>query len=224
MPLTISPFSGSSPLARGLHLLSRNGVFNMGIIPARAGFTRSLPQNPARDEDHPRSRGVYVPSAGVARAVGGSSPLARGLLAQATQASAEIRIIPARAGFTAGEEGRLVLAWDHPRSRGVYRVSYSPMHCQSGSSPLARGLPLASPGVMWSTGIIPARAGFTPSRIIQVPQESDHPRSRGVYGLVGMKSRLIPGSSPLARGLLRLSSTRRRTRWIIPARAGFTPQ
>ena len=51
----------------------------------------------------------------------------------------------------------------------------------------------------------------------------DHPRSRGVYP--GSPSGMVPpsGSSPLARGLRRLAAVLRRSRWIIPARAGFTP-
>jgi len=50
--------------------------------------------------DHPRSRGVYVrphPGGGASR---GSSPLARGLLINLTGHDVNIRIIPARAGFT----------------------------------------------------------------------------------------------------------------------------
>ena len=38
--VTIEPGSGSSPLARGLHLVPVGRVDSKGIIPARAGFTR----------------------------------------------------------------------------------------------------------------------------------------------------------------------------------------
>ena len=51
---------------------------------------------------------------------------------------------------------------------------------------------------------------------------TDHPRSRGVYGMV---LRLIisgVGSSPLARGLRTGSRRGLECRRIIPARAGFT--
>ena len=93
-----------------------------------------------------------------------------------------MRIIPARAGFTAvegglgpGEVGSSPLARglrplcrhmaacssDHPRSRGVYRASCHETGPPAGSSPLARGLP--HPGLLVDEliGIIPARAGFT---------------------------------------------------------------
>ena len=50
----------------------------------------------------------------------------------------------------------------------------------------------------------------------------DHPRSRGVYDGEGSASLNLPGSSPLARGLLTSVTHRRSERGIIPARAGFT--
>ena len=98
-PLVIRSTSGSSPLARGLHVLGFGSDDDSRIIPARAGFTPARPGTwprpriiPARAgftrgpasrsrlrRDHPRSRGVYV--AGVTWRVApcGSSPLARGL-------------------------------------------------------------------------------------------------------------------------------------------------
>ena len=51
------------------------------IIPARAGFTVARRGSLTRSEDHPRSRGVYICVVEVLGGRGGSSPLARGLLA-----------------------------------------------------------------------------------------------------------------------------------------------
>ena len=51
--------AGSSPLARGLPLLSPLTMISQGIIPARAGFTSRLRGDHRDREDHPRSRGVY---------------------------------------------------------------------------------------------------------------------------------------------------------------------
>ena len=50
---------GSSPLARGLR--DSPGLHNhdLGIIPARAGFTRRSARHRWLRSDHPRSRGVY---------------------------------------------------------------------------------------------------------------------------------------------------------------------
>ena len=70
---------GSSPLARGLPLLSMPTVGGEGIIPARAGFTDTAPLLLLATRDHPRSRGVYGGVYPGTRFRVGSSPLARGL-------------------------------------------------------------------------------------------------------------------------------------------------
>ena len=137
---------------------------------------------------------------------------------------------------------RLGPRWDHPRSRGVYSAAppyrlISPDHPRSrgvylwprkypgftkGSSPLARGLPVLVEELFPVIRIIPARAGFTLTASPRRAVESDHPRSRGVY--VHPRHRLLAqlGSSPLARGLRRISSNAVILPRIIPARAGFT--
>ena len=134
---------GSSPLARGLLVVSASLVFIVGIIPARAGFTpgRRGARYPSRD--HPRSRGVY------ALPVGAESPLNR--------------IIPARAGFTPPPSASCPRPSDHPRSRGVYFSMFVASFFASGSSPLARGLRLHIWAEPATHRIIPARAGFTVS-------------------------------------------------------------
>ena len=71
-----------------------------------------------------------------------------------------------------------------------------------GSSPLARGLLKAPVHITGATGIIPARAGFT-------PRGFDSPVRHG-------------GSSPLARGLRLPGRGHLGQGGIIPARAGFT--
>ena len=50
---------GSSPLARGLLAAAHERGFNVGIIPARAGFTDFEAFLNDSRVDHPRSRGVY---------------------------------------------------------------------------------------------------------------------------------------------------------------------
>ena len=74
-----APAPGSSPLARGLLDEPADPARDLGIIPARAGFTR--PRRPSQNgrRDHPRSRGVYTALADLPPAHRGSSPLARGL-------------------------------------------------------------------------------------------------------------------------------------------------
>ena len=92
--------SGSSPLARGLHVILSAGNEGGGIIPARAGFTCPAGRASSVPTDHPRSRGVYWTPATVESPVSGSSPLARGLPRGTPARVRLLGIIPARAGFT----------------------------------------------------------------------------------------------------------------------------
>ena len=172
---------GSSPLARGLPSQISQTQQRAGIIPARAGFTRSCSGASGVRADHPRSRGVYVQATLGNVLARGSSPLARGL-----PRTRQVRRRP---------------AGDHPRSRGVYGDEARPGGGVRGSSPLARGLLRERTRTHATEGIIPARAGFT---LIRVPGRvtcTDHPRSRGVYKVRTRRSRRPAGSSPLARGL-----------------------
>ena len=172
--------------------------------------------------DHPRSRGVYGCCQSALVAAAGSSPLARGLHDGYQQAKRYARIIPARAGFTCPSRTAWSGLADHPRSRGVYIACAACWGTTPGSSPLARGLLELLPRAAHQDGIIPARAGFTPTGDDRADQLEDHPRSRGVYRTTGWAGASAGGSSPLARGL-----RGRRRRFgapcrIIPARAGFT--
>ena len=199
---SVSPDSGSSPLARGLRLLLPGPPLRPGIIPARAGFTARATR--ARDcrPDHPRSRGVYSTTHTDETWTWGSSPLARGLPESGADQTVLLRIIPARAGFTPGSGEWRTGSADHPRSRGVYAGLNGYQVPARGSSPLARGLRMSGTRRPTLGGIIPARAGFTTGT-----------RSR---------CRRRCGSSPLARGLPPAKTAENMPRRIIPARAGFT--
>ena len=195
------PDGGSSPLARGLRPAGAGRLDPEGIIPARAGFTHPRLRRHARGPDHPRSRGVYRRPGRFLTPSEGSSPLARGLPSRAPERPAPGRIIPARAGFT----GHLVritgMRQDHPRSRGVYKVTLCSGVLDVGSSPLARGLRVVAASRRSTTGIIPARAGFTAPLHARPAGHRDHPRSRGVYSNAPGDGAVASGSSPLARGL-----------------------
>ena len=233
---------GSSPLARGLPWRIWPGCSRLGIIPARAGFTRLSQWSHEVPPDHPRSRGVYYLWTDAGQFGAGSSPLARGLQASHTPSCTGRRIIPARAGFTPRPPRRRPAAQDHPRSRGVYAaraalvrgredhprsrgvytlIIRAPYH-PDGSSPLARGLPPRDLASLTRRRIIPARAGFTALWRGPAGPHPDHPRSRGVYMIASAHMGSRRGSSPLARGLPGIRRWRRRRSGIIPARAGFT--
>ena len=132
---------GSSPLARGLRRPRYRPRYGHGIIPARAGFTRTTTSTRSTEA--------------------GSSPLARGLPVNLHLADGRVGIIPARAGFTCWSRTPLGGRADHPRSRGVYGRRRDPPAGANGSSPLARGLPPLQFPTVDAFGIIPARAGFT---------------------------------------------------------------
>ena len=193
--------AGSSPLARGLRPERAGQAAGDGIIPARAGFTRSPAPAATAPPDHPRSRGVYGGVNLQTIETDGSSPLARGLRRRRARPRWCRRIIPARAGFTA--RGRV--PWrgdgDHPRSRGVYLHARVCTVYDGGSSPLARGLHGPAEGEGLAHRIIPARAGFTPPAASGWWAPRDHPRSRGVYRPGRSPCPRMIGSSPLARGL-----------------------
>ena len=95
---------------------------------------------------------------------------------------------------------------------------------ETGSSPLARGLPGDVRILGGLLGIIPARAGFTLHNARVLVHGQDHPRSRGVYSSHAAFSPPATGSSPLARGLHAYGVRRLNEKGIIPARAGFTDQ
>ena len=213
---------GSSPLARGLRDVGPGPGADVGIIPARAGFTHQRGRLHHEPGDHPRSRGVYRPRRPPARPRPGSSPLARGLRDIPHEGSQRRRIIPARAGFTPRARPSSRSSPDHPRSRGVYRFLDAVRATGHGSSPLARGLRVTRVTVRRLDRIIPARAGFTGTPSTCPPTGTDHPRSRGVYARDTLTAYLDAGSSPLARGLRQPGDGRGGRSGIIPARAGFT--
>ena len=202
---TLSPLldAGSSPLARGLHRQDPVSAPGRGIIPARAGFTPRSASWAERNGDHPRSRGVYRIASAKAPWAVGSSPLARGLHPLGRWQRLDDGIIPARAGFTRGDDRHHRRHGDHPRSRGVYLSAGTYRFSMMGSSPLARGLLGEGPTSAPTAGIIPARAGFTRSASTRIRPTRDHPRSRGVYAVMGGLPGSGFGSSPLARGLPR---------------------
>ena len=133
-------WDGSSPLARGLHGGLLVGPGEPRIIPARAGFTFHAGCRLPSHGDHPRSRGVYYGLWLYRLKNDGSSPLARGLPPWPSPAHLDLRIIPARAGFTVFLPVFVGGAQDHPRSRGVYLSTLGRLGHWFGSSPLARGL------------------------------------------------------------------------------------
>ncbi len=133
--------AGSSPLARGGPPGEGARDGQDGLIPARAGRTRSAQASSCRRRAHPRSRGEDDEPAANAAPVPGSSPLARGgHRGDAGSAGAE-GLIPARAGRTVSSVSAMSALRAHPRSRGEDSFTSWKSATGQGSSPLARGGP-----------------------------------------------------------------------------------
>ena len=171
---------------------------------------------------HPRSRGEHWDTLTRLRETCGSSPLARGTRTNRRHWVGRRRLIPARAGNT----GLYIFASSsraaHPRSRGEHFLRTLRVRSVSGSSPLARG---TLPVVIFQVAVnrlIPARAGNTSRNAHGTRAGSAHPRSRGEHFASLLEHAAVPGSSPLARGTLRLSARTRGRPRLIPARAGNT--
>ena len=116
----------------------------------------------------------------------------------------------------------MMLAPDHPRSRGEYAIIKAGQAGKQGSSPLSRGIPLDAYMSALRQGIIPALAGNTCDLLKMSTRCTDHPRSRGEYISTSLAEDYRAGSSPLSRGILRPRLLYQIPRGIIPALAGNT--
>ncbi len=153
---------GSSPRARGTRCCGVLHLLPSRFIPAGAGNTKSLAENPFTVPVHPRGRGEHAAPAVRAPPSFGSSPRARGTRADAGPQRLHLRFIPAGAGNTAEELPTSHCRSVHPRGRGEHGKRKGPFPFLSGSSPRARGTRhhRTAYGRRWR--FIPAGAGNTP--------------------------------------------------------------
>jgi len=214
--------TGSSPLARGGRGRPVDGDPARGLIPARAGRTRSPRPLAASARAHPRSRGADTRSAVRLRRMTGSSPLARGGRAVGQPDLLLTGLIPARAGRTRRRGPCSPSRRAHPRSRGAdFLIDFAALLCP-GSSPLARGGHLLGLDDRGHPGLIPARAGRTRRSTIPSGVLRAHPRSRGADSPLTSPCVWVWGSSPLARGGHHDRCPSAARPGLIPARAGRT--
>ena len=107
--------------------------------------------------------------------------------------------------------------------RGEHRQHSLLTRKRTGSSPHARGAPIAALKRAPCPGIIPACAGSTAIGRALSWTRWDHPRMRGEHRSWALKDLTAEGSSPHARGALLGWRTVSGTYGIIPACAGSTP-
>ena len=101
----LGSLAGSSPLARGTRGTGFFYPLRGRLIPARAGNTIFYSSSGNRFWAHPRSRGEHTPARAGDGVSTGSSPLARGTLAQCARYRMPVGLIPARAGNTGRRVG-----------------------------------------------------------------------------------------------------------------------
>ena len=195
-----------------------------GLIPARAGNTGADTSPCGVYGAHPRSRGEHRETQNGTPYLTGSSPLARGTPPPLSLSTAQMGLIPARAGNTVACVHGAVHSGAHPRSRGEHAEQIRSLATATGSSPLARGTLFAAIIGTNLTGLIPARAGNTSGTVTVRACKRAHPRSRGEHRGFRDCTITVLGSSPLARGTLRVGGCSRGSSGLIPARAGNTSE
>ena len=198
------------------------GVYVPGLIPARAGKTATCGAGCSPRAAHPRACGENSVSAGTAGANPGSSPRVRGKPPECLRCSASTRLIPARAGKTAGAGGATVAASAHPRACGENLSMLSYVDRDAGSSPRVRGKLSFFSQTQNKNGLIPARAGKTTGGARQRPSRRAHPRACGENHHREEGCRRAGGSSPRVRGKPPAQRQERDRGGLIPARAGKT--
>ena len=152
----------------------------------------------------------------------GSSPLTRGKLPPTGSRTSPMGLIPAHAGKTTRRSALQSVAGAHPRSRGENAPRMSTQILPSGSSPLTRGKPGTHARCGRDRRLIPAHAGKTSTTPEANSRSRAHPRSRGENSSMTAARSSRMGSSPLTRGKLVETESRRSAAGLIPAHAGKT--
>ena len=213
---------GSSPRVRGKHGYRLGHLGHGRIIPARAGQTAAHVYDIRKGADHPRACGANDVSPRDGGASDGSSPRVRGKLEHAVGDTAQIRIIPARAGQTSGWRGSRRFRPDHPRACGANDAMLRLISRPLGSSPRVRGKHHRYARLRVHERIIPARAGQTSQPLRPLGFRPDHPRACGANICSPLATASSAGSSPRVRGKPGDAGHRLGDGRIIPARAGQT--
>ena len=213
---------GSSPRVRGKPAdRALSGKWS-GLIPARAGKTRLAPRRRPPQRAHPRACGENAMHACARATAAGSSPRVRGKHQPRHRHHQHRRLIPARAGKTASRAAGSMWGPAHPRACGENPGSSIVRVRTRGSSPRVRGKRHERSRQRDAVGLIPARAGKTPSWSCSTKRSRAHPRACGENSAQGDARRVRWGSSPRVRGKLARDLVHGRAHGLIPARAGKT--
>ena len=203
--------AGSSPRMRGARDRPGVQVPDHRIIPADAGSTMHNMTNTQHStgssprmrgalykyglrlfprQDHPRGCGEHVAHIILGCFLEGSSPRMRGAPPPIWAAFSCLRIIPADAGSTQGEDGKESRERDHPRGCGEHVGRMRELAMNEGSSPRMRGAPALTARPTTPVRIIPADAGSTRNYHGLCRCHWDHPRGCGEHR--SRKQRMTP--------------------------------
>ena len=132
------------------------------------------------------------------------------------------RLIPARAGKTHVSLVQTQTGEAHPRAGGENISGLFIDAAAKGSSPRGRGKQLDFSSEPVALGLIPARAGKTPTPDTRAGPEAAHPRAGGENHRTRRSGCPPNGSSPRGRGKLTGGWAETMEVRLIPARAGKT--
>ena len=193
-----------------------------GLIPARAGKTRTAWLRSWACPAHPRAGRENPTFSAIVSNAAGSSPRGRGKLMPACRGRATSGLIPARAGKTRRPSCASCRTSAHPRAGGENVVAETKNFSRAGSSPRGRGKRGNGGDHEEDRRLIPARAGKTSRRSAGYSARRAHPRAGG-ENLRGFRDPCEGGgSSPRGRGKRKVAADIEAIDRLIPARAGKT--
>ena len=166
---------------RGTPLTHTGTGRKSGIIPAYAGNTSARVRRLSPCRDHPRVCGEHSSDRCRPPCMWGSSPRMRGTLMPTLKPLYAAGIIPAYAGNTKPAWRTPCGIWDHPRVCGEHAVIVDFVGGLSGSSPRMRGTQSTIFRLRHNRGIIPAYAGNTLAKAVEMTARLDHPRVCGEH-------------------------------------------
>ena len=152
----------------------------------------------------------------------GSSPQARGTPLPGALEGLSDRFIPAGAGNTPLSDAAGSVMTVHPRRRGEHSPITLAREAIGGSSPQARGTQISMSSDDAQFRFIPAGAGNTLTNPVDPLCNRVHPRRRGEHLRADIGEIGSDGSSPQARGTLRIVASLGGRERFIPAGAGNT--
>ena len=191
---------GSSPRGRGKPTCIRMMEAPLGLIPAWAGKTSSIPRPTRTRGAHPRVGGENYELTVDGMIIPGSSPRGRGKPPRRVAPPTPGGLIPAWAGKTSPFRSARPPSRAHPRVGGENVSCRLTLYLRTGSSPRGRGKrlhiePGSAPG-----RLIPAWAGKTGAEEGLGVADRAHPRVGGENPGFGGEVSEMRGSSPRGRG------------------------